>query len=144
MLRDQIQADQIAALKSGDKQKLETLRFILAQIKNKEIDKKAPLDDEETVNALRKQIKEINESVEAFTKAGRPETAAEYQAQSDVLSVYLPAEISDEELQEEVKKLIEANQDLYQKNKSAVIGIAMKQLRSKAAPERIMKTLQSL
>lgn len=144
MLRDQIQTDQIAALKAGDKQKLEALRFILSQIKNKEIDKKEPLNDEETVQLLRKQIKELNESIEAFTKGERTELAAESTAQKQILSAYLPAEISDEDLQKEVQSVVDANREMFDKNKNAVIGIAMKHLRSKAAPERIMKTLQSI
>jgi uncharacterized protein YqeY len=144
MLRDQIQTDQIAALKAGDKQKLEALRFILSQIKNKEIDKKESLNDEETVQLLRKQIKELNESIEAFTKGERTQLAAESTAQKEILSVYLPAEISDEELQKEVQNVVDANKEMFEKNRNAVTGIAMKQLRSKAAPERIMKVLQSI
>lgn len=143
MLRDQIQTDQITALKAGEKQKVEALRFILSQIKNKEIDKKAPLSDEETVSLLRKQLKELNESIEAFTKGERTDLAEANKAQLEILSVYLPAEISDEELQKEVKAVIDQNQELFQKNKNAIIGVCMKELRSKASPERIMKTLQS-
>ncbi|MEO6509309.1 MAG: GatB/YqeY domain-containing protein [Patescibacteria group bacterium] len=144
MLRDQIQSDQISALKAGEKARVEALRFILSQIKNKEIDKKEPLNDEETVAILRKQLKELNESIEAFSKGGRTELANASKVQLDILSIYLPAEISDEELQKEVEGIVAANREMFEKNRNAVIGVSMKQLRSKASPDRIMKVLQSI
>jgi uncharacterized protein YqeY len=96
------------------------------------------------VSLIRKQIKELNESIEAFMKGGRTELAQSSKDQLAVYMTYLPPEISDEELQNEIKNIVEQNQDLFQKNRNAVTGIAMKQLRSKAAPERIMKALQSI
>jgi uncharacterized protein len=144
MLRDQIQSDQIAALKAGEKAKVEALRFILSQIKNKEIDKKEPLNDEETTSLLRKTIKELNESIEAFTKGDRTEMADQSKQQLGFLSGYLPSEISDEELQKEVQSIVDSNKEVFEKNRNAVIGICMKELSAKAAPDRIMKTLQSI
>src|SRR3989344_5213482 len=68
MLRKKIVADQIQSLKNHDQEKLSILRYILAQIKNKEIDKKIELIDEEIITVLRKIAKELNESIEAFKK----------------------------------------------------------------------------
>src|SRR3989338_8943712 len=148
MLRQKLQDDQIAALKAGDKIKLGILRFILAQIKNKEIDKNPPaggeLTDEETLVVLRKVIKELKESVEAFEKVGRKELAEDNKAQLEIASVYLPTEINDENLKVEIEKVIKENQTVFDNNQKAIIGICMKQLKSKADPGRIMKTLQSI
>ena len=70
MLRQKLQDDQISALKVGNKTKLNILRFILAQIKNKEIDKNPPaggeLNNEETLLVIKKVTKELKESIEAF------------------------------------------------------------------------------
>ena len=142
MLRQKLQDDQIAALKAGEKTKLGVLRFILAQIKNKEIDKKSELTDEETMVVLRKVIKELKESVEAFEKGGRKELSEDSKKQLEFASVYLPKEISDEELKVEIEKTIKENQAVFDNNQKAIIGICMKQLKSKAYPGRIMKTLQ--
>ena len=142
MLRQKIQDDQLAALKAGNKTKLDVLRFILAQIKNKEIDKKSELTDEETVVVLKKVVKELKESVEAFEKGGRTELATDNKKQLEIASVYLPQEIDDEELKREVEKVIKDNQAIFDNNQKAIIGICMKQLKSKADPGRIMKTLQ--
>ena|SRR3989344_2757262 len=142
MLRQKLQDDQIAALKAGDKTKLGVLRFILAQIKNKEIDKKSELNDEETMTVLRKVIKELKESVEAFEKGGRKELAEDSKKQLDFASFYLPAEISDEELKKEIEVVIKENQAVFDNNQKAIIGICMKELKSKVDPGRIMKILQ--
>ncbi|EKE13765.1 MAG: GatB/YqeY [uncultured bacterium] len=144
MLRQKLQDDSLAALKAGDKTKLSVLRYILAQIKNKEIDKKSELNDEETMVVLRKVIKELKESVEAFEKGGRKELADDSKKQLEFASVYLPSEISDEELKAEIEKTIKENQAVFDNNQKAIIGICMKQLKSKADPGRIMKTLQSI
>lgn len=144
MLRQQLQADQLAALKAGEKTKLGVLRFILAQIKNKEIDKKSELTDEETLSVLRKVIKELKESVEAFEKGGRKELVDDSKKQLEFASAYLPAEISDEELKVEIEKTIKENQTVFDNNQKAIIGICMKELKSKADPGRIMKMLQGI
>jgi len=144
MLRQKLQDDQLTALKSGEKTKLGVLRFILAQIKNKEIDKKSELTDDETLVVLRKVIKEIKESVEAFEKGGRIELADDNKKQLKIASFYLPAEISDEQLKVEIEKVIKDNQSVFDNNQKAIIGICMKELKSKADPGRIMKTLQGI
>ncbi len=143
MLRKKLQDDQITALKSGDKTKLEILRFILAQIKNKEIDKKSELNDEEALTVIKKVVKELKESIEAFDKGKRKDLSDDSKKQLAIVSVYLPEEISDEELKQEVEKIIKENQALFDKNQKAIIGICMKQLKSKADPVRIMKIISS-
>ncbi|MBI5127305.1 GatB/YqeY domain-containing protein [Candidatus Roizmanbacteria bacterium] len=143
MLRQKLQDDSLAALKTGDKEKLSVLRFIIAQIKNKEIDKKTDLNDEETLFVLKKFAKELNESIEAFTKGGRTDLVAENKKQLEIVSVYLPAEITDEELKKEVDKIVTENKQIYDQNPKAIIGICMKLLKSKADPQRIMKVLSA-
>jgi len=142
MLRQKLQNDQIAALKAGEKTKLNILRFILSQIKNKEVDKKSELDDEETLAVIKKVAKELRESIEAFEKGGRKDLTDDSKRQLEIVSVYLPKEINDEELKNEIEKVIKENQAIFDNNQKAIIGICIKQLKSKADPGRIMKTLQ--
>jgi hypothetical protein len=143
MLRQKLQDDSLIALKTGDKTKLSVLRFILAQVKNKEIDKQSELNDEETMVVLRKVIKELKESVEAFEKSGRKELLEDSKKQLEIALVYLPAEISDDELKKEIEKVIKENQAVFDNNQKAIIGVCMKELKSKADSGRIMKTLQT-
>ncbi len=144
MIKQKLTQDQISALKAGDKEKVTSLRYILAQIQNKEIEKKGQLTDEEITHVLRKIAKELKESLEAFEKGGRADLIASTKKQLDLVSLYLPQEISDEELKKEVKKIINQNQELYQKNPKALIGVAIRELKDKAEPSRIVKILQSM
>lgn len=144
MLRQQLQTDQLAALKSGDKVTLNVLRYIVAQLKYKEIEKKAELNDEEVVAALRKQLKELQEAIDSAEKAGRQDLIDENKVQIDVIKRYMPAEISDEEIESEIKKLVENNQGAIEKNAKAIIGIAMGALKTKADPSRIQAALRKL
>ncbi len=144
MLGQKLQADQVEALKSHNTEKLEVLRFIIAKIKNKEIEKKSELTDEEVVDILRKHIKELNEAITAFEKGGRTDLIDQNKKQIAVVTPYLPAEISDEELQNEVKRLINENKAAYDANAKSLIGICMKELKPKASPDRIMKAINSI
>ena len=141
MIREKIQTDSIQALKARDNFKVSCLRLILSQIKNKEIDKKAGLTDQETIVVLRKAAKELKESILAFEKGGRNDLTEKSKKELEIVSSYLPAEISDEELKKEIKIVIEKNQTLCQKNSKAIIGICIRDLKGKADPSRIIKML---
>lgn len=143
MLKTQIQQDQITALKSRDTATLGVLRYIVAQIKYKEIEKKEDLSDEEVISVLKKQVKELKEANEGFEKGGRTDLIEENNRQIAVISRYLPAEMSDEDLQKEIDTLIEEKKDLIAQNPKVIIGICMGQLKSKADPSRISAILRS-
>lgn len=142
MLRQKLQDDQLNALKSGNKEVLEILRFVIAKVKNQEIEKKEELNDEETLSVLKKVVRELNESKDASVKAGRKDLIDQNEKQIAVLSPYLPKELSDEELEKEIQAILDKNKELFESNKKAIIGICMKELRSKADGTRIMKLLQ--
>lgn len=137
MIKQSIQTELITAMKAKDTEKTLTLRYILAQIKNKEIEKHAELSDEEVTDTLRKEAKKLQESIDSFTAAGRTELGAESQAQLDILSTYLPKELGDAELAIKVQTLLDANKELFQKNPSALIGLCIKELKSEADSGRI-------
>lgn len=144
MLRDRLQTDQIAALKSGQKSRLEVLRFILAQIKNKEIEKKENLSDEETIVVLQKFAKELKESIEQFEKGNRTDLVAQNQSQLEIIAEYLPQELGEAELEAKVAQLIADNKAAIEANPKAIIGICMKSLRTQADSGRIMAALNKL
>ncbi len=142
MLRQKLQDDQLSALKAGNKEVLEIIRFVLAKVKNQEIEKKEELSDEETLVVLKKVVRELNESKDAAVKADRKDLVDQNEKQIAVLNPYLPQELSDEELGKEINMLLEKNKEIFESNKKAIIGICMKELRSKADGTRIMKLLQ--
>ena len=80
-ISEKIQADIIAAMKAKEEHRLTTLRMVKSALKNKEIDKRAPLSDAEETQILTTLIKQRRESVESFTKGDRPELAAKEQVE---------------------------------------------------------------
>jgi len=144
MLYEQLQAEQITALKTKDTLKLLTLRGIIAQIKNKEIDKGSALTEEEVMAVMGKTKKELLESIESFTKGGRTDLTEESQKQLVIVSAYLPPELSEEELEKEVRALIDTNTEAIAKNPKAIIGICMKELKDKAESSRILAVLKKV
>ena len=143
MLRQKIQSDQLAAMKAGEKERLETLRYIVAKMKYKEIEKKSELSDEEVVEILRIQQKELQESITAFEKGNRPDLVEPNKRQLTIITAYMPPEMSDEDLAKAIAELKENNAELIAKNPKAIYGIAIKELKSKADPSRITKLLNS-
>ena len=143
MLKNQLQKDQIKALKEGDKKRLEILRFILSRVKNKEIEKQKELSDEEFIEVLRKIEKELNESLEFAQKSKREDLVQNYKSQLEVVKSYLPKPLTDEELEREIEKIIEENKALWEKNPRAIIGIAVKKLKPVAEAGRIAKIVQN-
>ncbi len=87
---EKIQTDIVVAMKAKDEHKLTTLRMVKSALKNKEIDKREKLTDAEETQILTTLIKQRKESVESFTKGGRPELAAKEQTEIGMIEGYLP------------------------------------------------------
>ena len=103
---EQIQKDITAAMKAREEQRLSTLRMVKAALKNKEIEKMAPLDDKESQQVLTTLIKQRKESIEQFLKGGRKEMADKEAAEITLIEAYLPKAASDEQIIAGVKAVI--------------------------------------
>ena len=97
-LIDQIQKDIVAAMKGREEQRLSTLRMVKTALKNKEIDKMAPLDEKESQQVLSTLIKQRKDSIEQFTKGGRQEMANKEAAEVKLIEAYLPKAAGEEEI----------------------------------------------
>jgi uncharacterized protein YqeY len=105
-LRDTIEADTKNALKSGAKDKVSTLRMLNAALKNKQIDKRRPLTEDEVLETVRSLIKQRRDSIEQFAKGGRQDLVDKETAEITVLEAYLPAQLSREELEVMVRDAV--------------------------------------
>lgn len=103
-LRDDINRDMVAAMKSGDKDRLSTLRMLLSAIKYKEVDAKHQLNDEEVVSVLSTLIKQRQDSIDQFRKGGREDLVLKESKEVEVLKGYLPPQLSAEEVRDIIKK----------------------------------------
>ncbi|MFM6855004.1 MAG: GatB/YqeY domain-containing protein [Sphingopyxis sp.] len=101
MIRDDIKAAQIAAMKAGEKDRLATIRMMMARIKDRDIELRTaatlPDDDGMIVELLQKMVKQRRESIAMYETGGRPEMAAAEAAEILVIEDYLPAQMSEAE-----------------------------------------------
>jgi uncharacterized protein YqeY len=104
---EKIQTDIVVAMKAKDEHKLTTLRMVKSALKSKEIDKREKLTDAEETQILTTLIKQRRESVESFTKGGRPELAAKEQAEIGMIEGYLPQAAGADQIRLVVHRAIE-------------------------------------
>ena len=123
---EQIQKDMTAAMKSREEARLSTLRMVKTALKNKEIDKRAPLDDKEAQQVLSTMIKQRKESIEQFTKGGRQELADKEAAEIVIIESYMPKAAGADEIAATVKAAIaEMNPAPTMKDMGTVMKAAM-------------------
>lgn len=126
MIRDDLKAAMIANMKAGEKDKVATIRLIQSEVKNKDIEARTGgeiADDDAHVTAvLQKMVKQRRESAEMFRKGGAEERAAAEEAEIAVIEDFLPAQMSDEEIEAAVKAIIADTGASSMKDMGAVMG----------------------
>jgi uncharacterized protein len=97
-LRDRITEDMKTAMRAGEKERLATIRLILSAIKQREVDERITLDDSQVLAAIEKMIKQRKEAITQFDAGGRADLVAKETAEIAILQTYLPAQMSDAEI----------------------------------------------
>ena len=105
-ISEDIQKDMIQAMRDKSELKLSTLRMMKSAIKNKEIDKRAPLDDKEVLAVLSTLIKQRKDSIEQFTKGNRPELAKKEADEIVFIEAYMPKSLGEDEIVATVRATI--------------------------------------
>lgn len=131
-LKDRITADMKAAMKSGDKARLGTIRLILAALKQVEVDERIELDDARVTAILDKMVKQRRDSVEQYEKAGRTELADQEKFEIGIIQEYLPEPLDDEEIDNLIKEAIEATGASSMKEMGKVMGMLKPKLQGRA------------
>jgi uncharacterized protein YqeY len=103
---DKLGADIITAMKAREADKLTTLRMVKSVLKSKEIDKREPLTDAEEQAALTTMLKQRRESIDQFTKGGRPELAAKEQVEIELIDAYMPKAASEDDIRAVVEAAV--------------------------------------
>jgi uncharacterized protein YqeY len=132
-LPEQIQKDMVEAMRSRDELRLSTLRMVKAAFKNKEIDKRAPLDEKEAQQILSTLIKQRKDSIEQFQKGGRQELADKEAAEIRLIEAYLPKALGEEEITAAVKSTIAEMGSPTMKDMGTVMKNAMAKLQASGA-----------
>ncbi|SRR6266481_1467941 len=132
-ISEQIQKDIVAAMRGREELRLSTLRMVKAALKNKEIDKRAPLDDKESHQILATLIKQRRDAIEQFQKGGRQELADKEAAEIVLIEAYLPKAIGEEEVTAAVKAVIAEMGSPTMKDMGTVMKSAMAKLQASGA-----------
>lgn len=128
-LRDKINGDLTAAMKAKDAMRLSVLRMTKTAIKNKEIELRAELEDAQVIQVLSTLIKQRKDSVEQFTRGGRLELAEKEAAEIKIIEEYLPAAVSNDEIENTVDEVVRETGASSAKD----IGAVMKQCMARFA-----------
>ena len=132
-IREQILADIKEAMKAKDEFKRDTLRTLNAALKQVEVDQRIEMTDEVVLPLLQKEIKKRADSVELYLKGAREDLAKKEQSEIELIKAYLPAQLSDDELKEKIKSIIEK----VGKNLGAVMKMAKDEIGASAEAKRI-------
>ena len=133
-LMERLTHDLTASMKAQDAPRTSVLRMAKAALKNKEIDKKSPLDDGETERVLQGLVKQREDSIEQFRKAGRAELVAKEQQEIVVLRGYLPQEASDVDIASAVDKAVAETGATTAKDMGKVMKAALGLLAASGKP----------
>ena len=143
LLYERIEQDLVQAMKAKDELTLSALRLVRSSLKNKQIELQHALSDEESEAVIRSMVKQYRDALSDFTKAGRDDLASRQRLEIGVLSKYLPAALSDEEVRAVAKRVIEEDK-ATSADIGKVMGRVMKELGGRVDGNTVRAIVQRL
>jgi uncharacterized protein YqeY len=122
-LKERITEDMKAAMRASEKERLSTIRMVQAAIKQREVDERITLDDAQVIAVLEKMVKQRKESIAQFERGGRPDLAAKERAEIELLQAYLPAQLSEAEVDALIREAMAATGATSVKDMGKVMGV---------------------
>jgi hypothetical protein len=122
-LKERITEDMKAAMRAGEKERLGTIRMLQAAIKQREVDERVMLDDAQVLAVIEKMVKQRKESIAQFEQGGRADLAAKEKSEIELLTAYLPAQLSEAELDALIKDAIASTGAASIKDMGKVMGV---------------------
>ena len=130
-LKERITEDMKASMRSGDKERLAVIRFVLAAVKQREVDERIQLDDTQMLAVLEKMIKQRRESISQFAAGGRADLVAKESAELAVLQAYLPAQLGDTEVESLIRAAIASTGAASMKDMGKVMAAVKPQVQGR-------------
>jgi len=144
-ISEKLEADIITAMKAGDAFDVTTLRMLKAAILNKEIaSRPKKLTEDDVVAVTQTEVKKRKEAAVEFTKGNRPELAEKETKEAELLTKYLPAQLSDDELKAIVKKAIQDTGAASMKDMGKVMAAVMPQIKGRADGQRVSGAVKEI
>ena len=131
-LKERITEDMKSAMRAGEKERLGTIRLALAAIKQREVDERITLDDVQVLAVLEKMIKQRKEAITQFESGGRADLVAKEQSELSVLQTYLPAQLSDAELDALIAEAVTSSGATTIKDMGKVMALVKAKAQGKA------------
>jgi uncharacterized protein YqeY len=132
VLKQRITDDMKAAMKAGDKPRLGAIRLVMAAIKQREVDERTELADDQVLAVLEKMVKQRRDAITQYRQAGRDELAAREQAEIEVIQHYLPEALSEDEIATLVAQAIDATGASGLRDMGKVMGELKPKLQGRA------------
>jgi len=136
-LRAQLERDLKAAMLAKDEIARDTIRFILAAVKNQEIEQRTPLSADDDIALLNRMSKRLLEAIEQYDKAGRTDLADRERAQLAIVKRYLPEEMSDDDLNALVRSVVEEVGAVAPKDRGRVMPVLLPRVAGRADGKRV-------
>ncbi len=143
-LKEKIKADFIEAFKARDEVKSPVLKMLQAGIKNAEIEKRGELDDSEIIQVISKEAKKRKDAIEAFEKGGRTEMAEKEKAEFEILSAYLPEQMTEDEIRRLAGEAVKESGASDIKEIGKVMAVLMPKTKGKADGALVGKIVREL
>jgi hypothetical protein len=142
-ITERIQADTRAAAKAQDRERLAALRLLLDALNKEAKEARAALDEQREIAVLKRERKRRGEAAEAYRKGGREELAAAEEAEARMIEAYLPAEISDDELEALIADALSETGAASQKEMGKVMSAVMAKAGGRADGRRVSEIVRS-
>lgn len=143
-LKEQLRADLTTAMKAGDTQRRDVLRMLMAAVKQVEVDTRVTLDDAGVQDVLRKQLKQRQESIEDFGKAGRPDEVDREMAEIAIIETYLPRMMSREEIEQIARDIVAETGVVDAKGMGQVMSRLMPRVKGRADGRLVNEVVRDL
>lgn len=143
-LKQQLKDDLKTAMREKNVLKRDSIRSINTMIKQIEVDERRVLEDAEVIKLIQRGIKQRNEAIEQYENASREDLAKKEQDEINIFNEYLPKQLSNEELEGALKKIIETVGAISMKDMGKVMGTASKELAGVADGKRISDTVKKI
>lgn len=141
-LKAQIQSAMKDAMRAKEKERLGVIRLIMAAIKQREVDERIELDDEQIVLVIDKMIKQRRESISQFDAAGRDDLSAVEKAELEILQTFMPEQLSEDEVNAMIDKAMSETGASSMKDMGKVMGLIKPQAQGKADMSVISKLIK--
>jgi uncharacterized protein YqeY len=143
-LKERLQTDMKSAMKAGEKERLGVIRLIMAAVKQREVDERIQLDDEQVIAVLDKMVKQRRESIAQYQAGGRADLAAIESAEIEIIQAYLPQPLTEAEIDALIREAMDTTGAAGLSGMGKVMAVLKPRMQGRADLARVSARVKSL